>query len=655
MTLRHRIFQTAAALLLLFCMAAPAWSQTYREVTTSIWVQGFDEGSPCILDIDGDGLFDMLLGTARGNIRLYEQRSAGSLEFELRESNFLKKFGYDSESRPEAMDLDNDGLIDLLVGCNDGRLAHYEQATARSYDFRLRVWKFNNIDVGAHSGCSVADIDGDGRLELIATESSSPIFAYRQNAPGDTLFTAITTPALPRTGAYPDFLLRDIDGDGLFDILVSDEEQALQQWRQAAAASDSFVVVSSSFLGLKECRRMAMECIDINGDGLKELFLAHATGRIEVRRQSAANSMDFSTVLTTNLLGSAENGFEGSTTVGDIDGDGLIDLVTSMPTYYGPPRSLVRHEQTAPNSTDFAFADSITGVQCTRFYFPSLMDIDGNGRMDILLGTKSATVERYEQISPGSSAFALTSPMVSGIDLMGNSVQCSAADIDDDGLLDLFLAVSGGAIHHYRQTAVHDTGFVPVSSSLPGVAYSTYPHVCLLKDAGTGLFNLYLGTYYSTMYRYTQEALHSSSFSHQVVSWAGITSYSGMQPNFADVNGDGLPDLILGDQGCGFSLYLAEPETGSDPLPERNGALGASCYPNPCASQTVITVRGEADAAVTLTIHDMLGREAYSSAATMSPSGQRSFTIDGSRLAPGSYLYVARSGAARVSGVMIKQ
>jgi hypothetical protein len=647
------MFSTAAALLLAACLAAPAHAQTYTEVTGSIWAQGFDEESPCLVDIDGDGLLDLLLGTARGNILRYEQRSAGTLDFALQERDFLALYGRESETRPEAADLDGNGLIDLLIGCNAGHFRHYEQTAAGSYDFRLRAEKFNAIDVGAHSGCAIADRDGDGRLELIATESSSPLHVYRQNTPGDTLFTEISAPAYPGIDSYPELLVRDLDGDGLLDMLISHNSGTILHLRQAAAASDSFTVVTDAFGGITGTRHTAMESADINGDGRLELLLAWPTGRIEVRRQAAANSMDYGEVLTDNLLGSAENGFYGGTVVGDIDGDGLLDLVSSQPTYYGPPRSLVRFEQTAPNSTDFAFADSLAGVLCTRFFEPAVVDVDGNGRMDILLGTSQATVERYEQSAPGSTSFSLVSSMFGGVDLTGNSVYVSVADFDADGMLDFVFTPSGGIAAHYEQASPHDTALVLRSANFGSFYY--YAHPVFVKDAPGELYSMYVGLFDGSITRFEQDAAGASTFSQKRINWAGIKAYATAQPSFADVNGDGRKDLILGDHGCGVRLFLADPEVGADPLPERAGALVASCHPNPGAGRTVITARGRGCAPVDLAVHDMLGRTVYESTATMPPSGLCAFTMDAGLLAPGSYLYVVRSAAERASGIMIRR
>ena len=48
-------------------------AQIYTEVQNYGWGRGIDSAAPVIHDIDGDGLFDMLLGCDNGTIWHFEQ------------------------------------------------------------------------------------------------------------------------------------------------------------------------------------------------------------------------------------------------------------------------------------------------------------------------------------------------------------------------------------------------------------------------------------------------------------------------------------------------------------------------------------------------------------------------------------------------------
>ena len=67
-------------------------------------------------------------------------------------------------------------------------------------------------------------------------------------------------------------------------------------------------------------------------------------------------------------------------------------------------------------------------------------------------------------------------------------------------------------------------------------------------------------------------------------------------------------------------------------------------YPNPFNPSTTIEFSLERAQAITLTVHDMLGREVRVLADGVQPAGQYSIPFDGTGLSGGAYLYVLRTG-----------
>ncbi|MBL0174027.1 MAG: VCBS repeat-containing protein [Ignavibacteria bacterium] len=161
------------ALCAALCLAtlAPLRAQTFTEVTTDGWGPGIDQPSPCVLDIDGDGLLDILLGMKDQAIWHYEQTVPGSLQFTLVTRRFAGLTGY-AQPHVTAGDLDGDGRIDLLIGQNSGTLLHYEQVDVRGADFIKINDSFSGFDVGAHAVPCLTDFNGDGLLDLIVVNSS---------------------------------------------------------------------------------------------------------------------------------------------------------------------------------------------------------------------------------------------------------------------------------------------------------------------------------------------------------------------------------------------------------------------------------------------------------------------------------------------------
>jgi hypothetical protein len=81
-------------------------------------------------------------------------------------------------------------------------------------------------------------------------------------------------------------------------------------------------------------------------------------------------------------------------------------------------------------------------------------DLDGNGRLDLLVGSVNGTVLRYEQTAANGEAFALVTPPTtngtSGLDA-GTYSASAVTDVDGDGLLDLLLFNDEGNVQRYEQ------------------------------------------------------------------------------------------------------------------------------------------------------------------------------------------------------------
>jgi len=203
-------------------LTAFTFAQTYTELSDDLWGQGINYTKPSFTDLDGDGLLDMIVGKEDGKLNHYEQAAAGSMTFNLM-SEYFNGISAGEYSAPSFTDLDGDGLLDLVMGKSSGDLNHYEQSAAGSTVFTAMSDKFSGIDVGYNSVPSFTDLDGDGLLDMIVGEEAGNLNHYEQNAAGSATFNLVSENFNGiDVGYFSAPIFRDLDGDGLLDMIVGD-------------------------------------------------------------------------------------------------------------------------------------------------------------------------------------------------------------------------------------------------------------------------------------------------------------------------------------------------------------------------------------------------------------------------------------------------
>ncbi|KAH8048794.1 DNA-directed 5'-3' RNA polymerase [Aureococcus anophagefferens] len=194
------------------------------EVIVDSPFDGIDVGShitPALADLDGDGDLDLVVGEYNGNLNYYENvGSAASPSYEAATGTANPFDGIDvgGYSRPALVDLDGDGDLDLVVGASDGVLYYYENVGSAASPSYAAVTgtanPFDGIDVGGYSARgspsnssapALADVDGDGDLDLVVGEYNGGLYYYENvGSAASPSYAAVTGTASPFDGINVD-------------------------------------------------------------------------------------------------------------------------------------------------------------------------------------------------------------------------------------------------------------------------------------------------------------------------------------------------------------------------------------------------------------------------------------------------------------------
>jgi trimeric autotransporter adhesin len=243
----------------------------------------------------------------------------------------------------------------------------------------------------APSRLSVADLNGDGRPDLVVPNSSADrVDVYLNTTPAlaGTFSFARTSLA---TGTFA-FLsaLADFDGDGRPDIAVASSANcrlAVQLNRTpAGATTPSFTPATLLAPGAPDAYCYALTTLDADGDGKADIAVSDLlTTSVVVLRNTAppgASAPAFAAPVAFHTAGGAT----GIAAV-DVDGDGKADLVTAENGFQtGSTFSVLLNRSAAPGAAP-AFA--VSSFQGAAPYAVALRDVDADGKPDLVFASLS--------------------------------------------------------------------------------------------------------------------------------------------------------------------------------------------------------------------------------------------------------------------------
>ena len=323
----------------------PGWP----VITRDHWGEEADEYSdgvpvaPALGDLDGDGNLEIVVVSFDQQINAWHHDGTRVQGW--------PKFVRESQWSPVGLaDLDNDGSLEIIALVTTQQAPGFD--TVQGGD--LRVYRADGqlkcrytIDQAFTSAPAIADLDGDGRLEIVAgtgdwfagTGRGWKVYAWDGNCTLRSGWPVATNNYMTSAPA-----LADLDGDGKLEVIAtsatihqSSFDPRIYAWRHDGTAVSGFPATPISAQG-NTSYPLSPIVADWDADGRSEIFTSLAwAGEVGVVR---ANGTQYSYRPGGSSTGQtfwARYILNNTPAVGDIDGDGRLELVVASVASEGDP------------------------------------------------------------------------------------------------------------------------------------------------------------------------------------------------------------------------------------------------------------------------------------------------------------------------------
>ncbi len=381
---------------------------------------GLNAGTiPTFGDLDKDGDLDMIVGDLNGNLYYFKNGSSSNPSFTFQNAlpgpTAGTNLNVGTSAAPYLFDMDQDGDLDLVVGNESGKVHYFTNASATSPSFTLANNNYGGINVkkGGSSGNAIpvafeqnglvnmfvgSEENGINQFDSVTSVSNMPSNLQKQVGNGNIVvgLTDETPFSMIQKSARHQYLIRgsELQAAGLVHGYLT---------------SISFDVTTSN-----------------HGTWYPKLFV-----KIKMTNDTVLNTLvngGFTEVYFSNATVVANGWSPISFNKGPFLWDGSSNLIVE-----------ICHQESANVSNNAHVNMTNMGYNCSAF--GQYVDRN-NGCNQAFKGTAQ---RRPNMLFDQTPAFRETSTYGSG-----TSIAPDLADLDGDGYLDMVVGTKGGGLYYYK-------------------------------------------------------------------------------------------------------------------------------------------------------------------------------------------------------------
>ncbi len=296
----------------------------------------------CAADFDNDGNIDLYVSSLNGKNKYYKNTGDGFFV----DYTFIANVGGEITDRTNSVataDVDNDNDLDIFIT--------NETSTNRLF-LNNGAGLFSEITFEAGvttkyggTGCSFADIDNDGDLDLYVTNWSTKNKLYKNLLVETLSLNFVDITELANVGGYDytksnGVAFADIDNDADLDLFVANRKTSNKIYLNNGKGI--FTDNTFELLGTDSSKSYGVIINDFDGDSYKDIYVSNVGENQFFKNINGRKFINFTSKYNTDV-----KGYSTGSASADFDNDGDIDLYIA--NYIGESSTILINKKDSKN------------------------------------------------------------------------------------------------------------------------------------------------------------------------------------------------------------------------------------------------------------------------------------------------------------------